>query len=277
MKRTISIDRSQMNGTLNGWLGWNKREPCPYSQFQVIDVREVHGLSQDIKTYLVDSLRVARFDLEFLKDMAKHLGWERVNEQIVAGGMPRLQTMKRGDFGEVLFASILKEFHSYKIPVPKLRFKITRHQSLPATDILALKMDGSGSVVEVCFAESKLRTSSDNMAAVEGYEQLQNNYECRLPDILKFVAARLHDRNDPLFHPFASYMQNRTDTTDKDTFRLGLCWEHSEWREKVLENLEENAVDLPRFTLHVIGINGLRQIIDELFAQLGVGEVVDDD
>jgi hypothetical protein len=209
--------------------------------------------------------------------MAKYLGWEQVSKQIVATIMPGLPTAKRGEFGEVLFAAILEEFHDYKIPVPKLRFKITAGQSLPATDILALKVDEISAIIEVCFVESKLRTTSDNTAAVEGYKQLQSDYESKLPDILTFIAARLHERNDALFETFASYMRDRGDVTDKDNFRLGLCWERSEWHEKVLQNLQENGVDLPRLTVHVIGIDNLRQIIDELFAELGIEEVFDDD
>lgn len=115
------------------------------------------------------------------------------------------------------------------------------------------------------------------MAAINGYEQLLKDYESRLPDILAFIIARLHECNDPLFHHFASYMRDRRDTTEMDTFRLGLCWEQSHWSESVLQNLEENQVVLPRFTIHVIRVNGIRKLIDELFSKLGITEVSDDD
>ena len=71
-------------------------------------------------------------------------------------------------------------------------------------------------------------------------------------------------------------MRERRDTTDRDTFRLSLCWDDLAWREKVLENLQDYGVTLPKFTVHVIRINGLRQLTDELFAAFGVTEVYDD-
>jgi hypothetical protein len=44
-----------------------------------------------------------------------------------------------------------------------------------------------------------------------------------------------------------------------------------------LENLQDNGMDLPKLAVHVIRIHTLRQITDELFAELGVTEVSDDD
>ena len=115
------------------------------------------------------------------------------------------------------------------------------------------------------------------MAAVNGYQQLRNDYESKSPDILSFIAARLHERNDPVYEAFKAYMRDRRDTTDLDTFRLSLCWEHSVWHERVLENLQEAGIDLPRLTVHVIRIPYLRQLTDEPFARIGVTVVSDDD
>lgn len=262
---------------LNTWLNWNERDPCPYSQFKVIDIEQKADLSPEVTSYLNGLLRAERFAPEYLGAMSEYLGWQRVRDLIVATQVPRTIAVKRGEFGEVLITAILEQFYGYSIPVPKLRFKITANQSLPATDVLALKIDDKGSIAEVCFVESKLRTSSDDMAAVEGHRQLQEDYESKLPDILSFISQRLYERKDSLFDAFASYLCDRRDTTDRDTFRLSLCWEHSAWREKVLENLQDDDVTLPRLTVHVIRINNLRQLTDELFAALGVTEVHDDD
>jgi hypothetical protein len=109
------------------------------------------------------------------------------------------------------------------------------------------------------------------------YSQLLKDFNSQFPGILSFVAARLYERKDALFQAFASYLQDRNDTKDKDNFRLSLCWEHSTWREKPLENLQDNGMDLPKLAVHVIRIHTLRQITDELFAELGVTEVSDDD
>lgn len=179
--------------------------------------------------------------------------------------VPTLPNMKRGDFGEALMATLLSYFHEYQIPVPKLRFKIGGNQTLPATDFLALKIDKNNSIFEVCFVESKFRGSLDKYAAVTGYNQLQNDYSVRLPNILTFVAERLYERKDALYESFRSYMRNRKDTIDMDTFHLGLCWERDSWDESVLEKLEENGVNLDILTVSVVCIGGIRNLTDEIF------------
>jgi hypothetical protein len=261
---------------LSDWLNWCERNPCPYSQFQVTDIEERDAPSQDVKTYLANLLRTARFDPQFLHDMAQTLGWAGV-QRMIAQGIPTVSSAKRGEFGEVLMTEILSNFHGYTIPIFKLRFKMTANQSLPSTDILALKIDATGAITEVCFVESKLRTTADAMVAVEGCRQLQQDYEAKLPDILAFVAARLYERDDPVYETFRAYMRHRRDTTEQDTFRLSLCWEHTAWRERVLENLQDAGVEVPRLTVHVMRIYHLRQLTDELFAEIGVVAVSDDD
>ncbi len=267
---------------LNIWLDSNERNPCPYSHFKVIDLREKILLSSGIKSHLRDLYVSARFDLHFLESLkgsAASLGWEwnKVRKSIVEKGIPTISNFKRGEFGEVLITAVLEQFHDYKIPVYKLRYKITANQSLPGTDIVALGINNEGTIIEVCFVETKLRTRKDNMAAIDGYKQLKETYESKLPDILTFIAARLQERKDNLYKAYMFYLLDRTDNRGKDNFRLGLCWENSEWSENVLENLQDNGVDLPKLILHVIPINNLRQITDELFADLGVKEVSDDD
>lgn len=148
---------------------------------------------------------------------------------------------------------------------------------MPSTDVLALKVNSANKIVEVCFVESKLRTNAGGNAAIEGCTQLQNDYNAKWPSILVFIAKQLYERNDLLFHPFMEYLQDRNDTTEIDSFRLSLCWEHTTWREKVLENLQESDIGLKKLAVHVIRIKGLEDLTDDLFTQLGIVEVSDDE
>jgi len=261
---------------LTTWLKLQERNPCQYSQFKVIDVEQICELSQETRAYLASLICTERFEPKFLADMAECLGWKDTNQLIIARLMPKSTNAKRGEFGETLINAILEQFHGYKIPVRKLRFKITPGQSLPATDSLALKID-RGSITEVCYIESKLRTSQDDIVAVDSYNQLQVDYQSRLPDILTFVVARLAESNDPLYEAFKSYMRDRRDTKDRDTFRISLCWDSSQWREKVLEKLQESLGSLTKLTVHAIRVQNLRQVTEEIFAALGIAEVLDDD
>jgi hypothetical protein len=87
----------------------------------------------------------------------------------------------------------------------------------------------------------------------------------------------LYERSDPVYEAFKAYMHHRQDTTDQDTFRLSLCWEDTAWRGRVLENLQDAGMEVPRLTVHVMRIHHLRHLTDELFAEIGVVTVSDDD
>ncbi len=252
------------------------RNPCPYTLFAVVDAEEITSVSPEIRISLQNMLSDARYDPAYLERMASYLGWKNV-QGIVAKGMPGSSSARRGEFAEALINVVLEHSHGYTIPVRKLRFKITSGQSLPATDTLALKLDASGKICEVCYVESKLRSYLDAAAAIDGCRQLQSDFNDYLPDMLTFISANLFERNDPLFHAFATYMRDRTDAKDLDTFRLSLCWEHVDWNERVLVNLEENGIDLPSLTVHVIRIHTLIALTDELFNALGIVDVSDGD
>jgi hypothetical protein len=223
-----------------------------------------------------DLLRDARFDMAFLGDAAEYLGWASVRAR-VAAAQPTGATARRGEFGEVLSAAVLDEFHGYTIPVQKMRFAIRGDQSLPGTDVIALRLGGAGEIVEVCFVESKLRTTGDTGAAQRAHEQLKSDYEQRAPDMLFFVAARLHERNDPLFPEFMRYMHDRESAAESDSFGLCLTWERVRWSEAVLQNLEDDEVELDPLTVHVFLIQDLAQLTNELFDAIGVETVTDDD
>ncbi len=269
---------------LDSWLRQEEVLPSPYSQFRLMNIDEATTLSPEIRSHLINVLRDARFNPSFLETLdsaAEDTGWHEVKELIISQGMPTWVAAKRGDFGEVLITAILEETLGYVIPVAKLRYKITGNQLLTGTDSLALKLNPEGAIIEVCFVESKLRTAikkeEDRMIAVQGCQQLQKDYESKLPDILSFIAQRLWDTKSELFEPFMNYMRYRQDTTDIDTFRLSLCWDQEEWNEQVLGNLEEHEVGVPQLIVHKICIKELGPMTDDLFAAIGVLEVSDDD
>lgn len=271
---SITLDESTH---LAKWLGSTMRQSSSYKHFDVVDIEQISDLTPAIKAYIANLLRDARHSPEFLAATARHLGWNTVRESIIAFGSPRIPNAKRGEFGEALTNAILEQFHGYTIPVPKLRFKLTSDQSLPATDTLALKLDSSGAIIEVCFVESKLRTTAATSTALEGYNQLQEDYSAKIPAIMIFVAERLFEREDPLSEPFFAYMRDRNDNRDKDVFELSLCWDIAAWTDTTLSNLEDNCAVSPKLTVHLIRLPTLRQLTDELFVEVGVAEVLDDE
>ena len=121
-------------------------------------------------------LRDARADPSLFRTAAEALGWDAVEEWL-EDAVPTGTTARRGQFGEVLSAAALGEFHEYVVPVQKLRYAITAGQSLPSTDVLAVALDEeSQAIEEVCFVEVKLRTGPNTSFGTAGYRQLQVDY-----------------------------------------------------------------------------------------------------
>jgi len=263
------------------WLNSTERTPNPYAKFKLLDVEEPAGLRESVRDYVSELLRESRFDPGFLTAMAEVLGWEMVRDSLASGAAPESTSTRRGDFGEVLITALLEEVHGYIVPIRKLRYKVTRNQLLTGTDALAIKINNEGRVTEVCFVESKLRTATrsdkDRALAVAGCDQLKKDYESKLPDILQFVAQRLHETKDKMFESFVEYMRTRTDTTDLDTFCLGLVWDREEWEEQILQNLEDHTDVVPRLVVYAVRINNLGTVSDDMFARVGVLEVLDDE
>jgi len=251
------------------WLEVNDKMPTSYSNFKTIDVDEIsNNCSEDILYYISDLFGTHIFRKEFLKEINDILKWEKVQEYIdISSILPTQSNIKKGDFGEILFSSILEEFHDYIIPVTKIQYKIIPNQSLPRTDILALRIKDN-LINEVCYVESKLRTTNDTYAAVEAHDQLKEDYNTKMPEILIFVLRILSYKNSPLLPKFKIYMQDRKDNKNYDTFRISLCWEKSKWSDTVLKNLDDNGVKLSKLHVHVIKINNLSNLVDKIYGLL---------
>ncbi|SRR6266571_144400 len=262
---------------LSGWLTHSPRVSSPYSKFALTDIVELATTTQVTKGRLATMLQEARMEMEIL-NLCDRLGWKILKAQLSSGVQPKEITAQRGEFGEVLTNAILREFFGYTIPVEKLRSAITSDQSLPSTDTIGLKRGGSG-LTEVCFVESKFRTSKSKNAAMQGYGQLRHDYSKSIPDMGIFILKSLFEKKDPFFDDFFSYLNDRTRTTSEiESFHLGLTWEKEQWSEDTLQRLEDEVSnDMPRLAVHLVRLSQLASLVDELFHKIGVDKVVENE
>jgi hypothetical protein len=194
---------------LSKWLACSSRDPCQYSQFEVVDVCPIAEISEEIHSHISNLLISELFEPSYLAEMSERLGWKKVSHDIISTKIPKTGKIKKGAFGEILINAILEEFYNYHVPVRKLRYLIKSDISPPGIDSVAFKVNNRGLINEVCFIESKLRAShhyKNKDAGLEGYSQLKINYESRSFDMLNFIAERLHERKDPFFDPFAWFL-----------------------------------------------------------------------
>lgn len=263
---------------LSNWLSWKLSDPTTYTNFSLFEIEEKTQMDQNIRSHMTRLLQEARLDSAVFQAMANHFGWKETERLLVEITQPTGQKMRRGFFGEVLICAALVELFGYVIPIRKWRYAITTDQSLPGTDAIAIKKQGDA-ISEVCFVESKLRTTGDTSASVQGYRQLKGDYSQKIPEMIFFVLCRLHESKDPLYEDFLQYVNDRRDLTNMETFCLGLIWDYDTWTETVLSNLEEELEEnnAPRLLVKRIRIKNLAKHIEELFEKIGFGESSNDD
>ena len=263
---------------LSQWLDCKAFTPSPYTKFRLMETSENCPIPLNVKEYLKKALLNARINLGLFQNLAKRLGWSNVESLLAQTVFPTLPKMKRGFFGEVLVCKILEDLSGYIIPVKKWRYAITKNQSLPGTDAIAIKMSG-GSISELFFVESKLRTSSDNTVALKGYEQLKADYFKELPEMILFVLGRLEEQKNEYFPAFQAYFLDRKNKTKIESFYLGLIWDKKVWSDKVLENLETDIVinGVPELTVNKTCIENLVDCVNNHYKEVGFGESSDDE
>ena len=253
------------------WLYPVPRTNSTYS-FEVTDLKEETS-KRPSSAELAELLRESYWKQDFLANLADKYGFEAVRDKFLQAHDKTWLSVRRGDFGEALSVEYLRKVEGYLVPVMKLRYKIVSNQTLPGTDCVAVKLSEE-EIIEVAFVETKLRTSLDTSVAVGGAKQLKRDADSTLPEILTFIAQRLHETNDPLASRFESYIFDRN--IELDTYLLIIFHESAEWRERILINLEDEAVELEPLHVYVAKIDDLKQMSDTAFATLNA-EVIEDD
>ncbi len=257
---------------IDEWLHPVRRNPSGFS-FNVTDLQENLG-SVPTPAQLALLMSEAYWGMEYLSDLAGRYGWEAVGQRFLQARARTQMRVQRGDFGEAIAVQYLQKVERYDIPEPKLRFKMAANQTLPGTDCIALKLENA-QLVEVCYVESKVRTSVDLAVAVAGVGQLRQDADAAMPEILKFIARRIREANNPLAAIVEQYIFSRD--TELDTFKLLVFHENDAWNERILQNLEDEEIGLEPLEVYVARIANLAALSDAAFRALGANEVIEDD
>ena len=264
------------NFDVNYWLKRTSEDEESFDQFVINYISESTVPTDTIKSGLASMMMSAWLDPEIITNICDDIGWTET-KKFLSGVVPSSKTAKRGEFGEALTYELLENMLGFMVPVRKLRYKVTGGQSLPGTDILAVKLDGD-SISEVCFIECKLRTALDNQAALDAYNQLLGIHTKKYPDIVRFTANRLKESKNRLFESFMKYMLRHSGSAQIETFRVTLIYDRSVWNIKVIERLIDNSEKnwLGNTYVDVVSIDDLKDLVDSVFGSIGIGEVIGD-
>lgn len=274
---------------LTNWLTLNRRTPSSF-RFGVIDITEttrpdVSDPNDEIINYLANRLLLAHGDPEMIKGEcqillkdAETLDLDVIKKYVEEEVLPtrdrglKLSTWI-GNFGEILAAQFLIETEGFWFPIYKLRFREKRTWAMQLTDLCLIKVDGLSRPL-VCYGEVKTRSSKkcDRKVGIEGHDSLVKDDALQKPEILRFVCNLLYSMGK--YEEAELLSRLRLERLEYDRkHSLFLVHEQTTWDEEILGNLQAHALDpqLVSFSVNVVLIQQLRQIIDESYARAWQG------
>jgi predicted restriction endonuclease len=263
---------------LSTWLKVDNSQEINISKFSINLLKESCNINDDIKNHVKKLIRYSVVDEELFEIVKNMAGWQGAVETLVDPSLPENPKFKRGFFGEVVTSNTLIEIFDYIIPIQKLEYAMNK-QSLPGTDVIALKVENN-EITEICYLESKLRTSESgiNTLVTTAYEQLNKDLSLKIPSMSTFLLKRLHKEKHHLFSNFFQYLINRTSSFEKEIFRIGIVCDINIWNVIALQKLNEYLEDslTQRIVVDVILVKNLATLIDELFQSCNM-EIINED
>ena len=256
---------------MDSWLSNQQRQTGSFD-FTIFDVSEQSPRNTLTVDLLGNLLSRFFFEPKVLQDLRSALGDNA--KLALDAATPATPSLKAGAFGEAISAEISERWHAYLIPLKRLR---VTGGSPPGTDLLALRVAGQNQLQEVCYIESKLRTTRSLGAAMDAYEQLRKTRHERFPVVSQHVANYLASTKSPLYGAFMEYLVSRDNQPATDTYRIALTWDETNWTEEVLKNLQDKGVELTPLSVDVIRLAQLRELIKVVYDSLGVEVMNDDD
>lgn len=252
---------------LDEWLEHSQR-PKSSLNFNVVDINEkdernLERVNEIFKDIFLDN--TISYDL--FEKISTKIGWNATFTNFISPRLTKQKNMQKGKFGEMLESAILEEFFNFVIPIKKWRYSITSDQSLPSTDIIAIKNNES-EITEMSFIESKVTGTDNKKLVTVAYEQLMKDQNTEFPQILSFIIARLLENNNPLSERFIDYCLKKN--RNSDSYRVCTVYDKQKWDDKSLENLNDVVLkSTPNLTVDVIRIESLDNVITEVYKDKG--------
>ena len=222
-------------------------------------------IRHECKMLLEDS---EELDLDIIKKYV-----ESILPEVGEGRSGNFKLITRiGNFGEILAAQYLIESDEFWFPIYKLRFREKRSLAMKLTDLCLIKINGLEKPL-IYYGEVKTKSSTCNKnLGIEGHESLRKDDALQNPEILKFVCNLLYSMNKLDEAKFFSKLRLGMIDYDRKHI-LFLVHENSSWSDEILDNLNAHELDsnLVDFSVSVIQIQKLRQIIDESYSRAWQG------
>ena len=252
---------------INKWLYEEMRE-LDTDKFQVIDLKEVDDISQEVKEYIANHLISSFRNIEQLKFRYKDRDKEELRKYIKEKIFPNQdnqfsKNVKQGDWGEVLSAIILNDIKSVILPITKLRWKINNEKSMFGTDVFAIR-ENEEELQELIYCEVKTKITYDKEIGIKAYESLYRDNGSSLPDIIDFISKVYFEKGDYELAAKYDKIYLNMDNHTKE-FQIFLIMDGSIWRDEIVDILKASSVDLERLFINIVLIPNFKDLIEETY------------
>lgn len=252
---------------INRWLYEEIRE-LDTDKFQVIDLREVNNISQEIKEYIANYLIQSFRNIEQLKFRYKDRDREELRKYIREKIFPIQsnqfsKNVKQGDWGEVLSSIILSDIKRVVLPITKLRWKINNEKSMFGTDVFAIR-EIQGKLPELIYCEVKTKITYDKEIGTKAYESLYRDNGSSLPDIIDFISRLYYEKGEYELAEKCDKIYLDMDKHEKE-FQIFLVLDKSIWKDEIINILKDSSVNLEHLFVNIILIPDFRALMEETY------------
>jgi len=154
---------------------------------------ESDGIRGAIQPFLAEALHEHHTPRQKVAQVLAELGYAGAAEHF-SHELPKANTTRKGNFGEVVASEHLRQRYDYSMPVFRLRY---RDSDLPmrGEDIVAFEVSDEGEVVRVIIGEAKAVKRFRRDTVTEAHERLNKAYQPR-PKTLAMLSNILYERGD---------------------------------------------------------------------------------
>jgi len=247
------------------WLTIN--EEIDYGKFRTIRLKEIDGSRESVKEYLIEAIKDHFSRPHRVQSYIDSEKFDRLATYI-SNRVPVKDTIRKGDFGEIIGSEHLDQHYNYDFPVFKLRSKSNPNSSMPGEDILAFRIN-ENKIERLCVGEAKTYSRYAGIIVEEAHDRLKKAYKPR-PTSLSFISDILS--GDPDTFELAEEVEDLIGKLGKENFprdnwiffitgnRPRDPFEKIKIASKVVENLTIVNLHLP----------GLSDFVNELFDECRV-------
>lgn len=131
---------------------------------------------------------------ELTKEIAKRLPSRTIERK---DDKTQRNTVRIGNFGEIVAAEHLCQCYGYSIPIFKLRYAVSNEIAMPGEDIVLFTISDDEQIESILFGEVKTLKKYNGNKVVEAHDRLNKIYEID-PVTLYFISRSLIKEKNPL-------------------------------------------------------------------------------